>query len=172
MILMLILKKNRNNKSVFMKSLRNFLFVIVAIAALAFGLKNYYNPLKIGEIKSIRVDDVSTNSMHLAILMPVENILFFDIKLVAVNLDFKINGIDAGKIESIEDIDLPANSTTDVNFPAQLKFQDFLSNFLTLLQSVSSDNAEISLKGTLRLKMLFIEQDISIDKSNVVTLKK
>lgn len=154
------------------KILRKLIILGAFVILIVFLLNKFYSPIEIGEIKSIRVDELKTSSMKLGIILPVENKTFIDFEIYDVDLSFSINGVEAGQIHGIERVKILANSTEEISFPAELKFQDFLLNFLDLLKSISSDKAEISLKGKVVLKFLFLEKEVWIDKTNIVPLKK
>ncbi|MCK5535243.1 MAG: hypothetical protein KAI79_00375, partial [Bacteroidales bacterium] len=84
------------------KILRKLIILGAFVILIVFLLNKFYSPIEIGEIKSIRVDELKTSSMKLGIILPVENKTFIDFEIYDVDLSFSINGVEAGQIHGIE----------------------------------------------------------------------
>ncbi len=146
--------------------------VLVIVAAIVAGFTFWKPSIEIGQIKNIRVKSIQMDNIKLELIVPVKNSNLLSIKLQKVDVDFFINGVNAGKVNLSEEVKIPANEVKELTFPIEIHMQDMLSNFVGLLSSISADKAEIHLKGTFTIKTLFLTKDINVDKLNIVPLKK
>ncbi len=154
----------------FFRKILVFLFIAVVFL---WALMKFYNPIEIGKIDSVNVNELSTNSIKLSMVVPVKNKMFFDLKILEADLDFTMNDIKAGKITSFDDeILLKALKHENVSFPVELKFENMLTNFLSLFKAFTSNEAKINIKGIVKVKFFIFTKDVPIDLDNVVKLKK
>jgi len=151
---------------------KTFLLILIVVIIFWTFIK-LYNPIEIGKIDSVNVNELSTNSIKLSMVISVKNKMFFDVKILAADLDFTMNDIKAGKITSFDDeVVLKALKHENVSFPVELKFENMLTNFLSLFKAFTSDEAKINIKGIVKVQYFIFKQDVPIDIDNVVKLKK
>jgi len=149
------------------------LVYLIIIIGVSLGIYlNYYQGIKIGKIKSIKIENIKMSRFDLKITLPVENKFFIPITISGVDMDFAINGANAGTIKLNENIELQANTKKDIVFPVSIGMEDVLNNFMSIIKSISMDKAEIKLSGVIKVKTFFMTKNFPIENLDNVELKK
>lgn len=147
-------------------------FLIAGMLPLLFSGCLSVEPVKITQIKKIQINSVSMRGLDLDVLLIINNPNYFDINLDDADIDMQINGINVGKITSKESYKIKRNAEAEYNFLVNASFTDLLSDVLSVVNSLSRNEAEIKLVGQINVRSLWVKETIPIEKSQKVKLSR
>lgn len=144
-------------------------FVIVFFS-FVFNACVFIKPVHIAEIKSIQIEKLSVSSAKLELNLEIENPNFVNIKITGIDLDVSIENESLGKINDLEEFEIPANSNEIVKVKLDVSFSNFFAKALKIVKLLSQSDAKVKLSGTIETKAFFINKKIKVDEEDIVSL--
>ena len=130
----------------------------------------FIKPVHIAEIKSIQIEKLSVSSAKLELNLEIENPNFVNIKITGIDLDVSIENESLGKINDLEEFEIPANSNEIVKVKLDVSFSNFFAKALKIVKLLSQSDAKVKLSGTIETKAFFINKKIKVDEEDIVSL--
>ena len=119
-----------------------------------------YKAVQIKEIKSVQPLNNNLSSGKMVVNLRVANPNNYSIKVKKYNLHAFVNNTDLGEIKVDEKIVLPKNSEQDY----KLTFATDMNKIIGLIPSLFlQGGGEAALKGSVRIKALFLSKKFSVD---------
>ena len=130
----------------------------------------FIKPVHIAEIKSIQIEKLSVSSAKLELNLEIENPNFVNIKITGIDLDVSIENESLGKINDLEEFEIPANSNEIVKVKLDVSFSNLFAKALKIVKLLSQSDAKVKLSGTIETKAFFINKKIKVDEEDIVSL--
>jgi LEA14-like dessication related protein len=131
-----------------------------------------YKPVTFGDVKGIELKGISAEGINFTVLIPVKNPNSYNITVENYNFDVGIENTIAGNVSNNGRIVIPAKSEEIQKFPVKAKITDIFSGLTTAYKIFSQPETEIQIKGTAKVKALFLSKKIDIDQKQKVNIKK
>ena len=155
-----------------MHFLKRYSFSIILIVILSLTSCVFIKPVKITEIKSIQIENISMSSAKLMLKLNIENTNFIKLKVSDINLDVHIEDELLGEINEISSFVIPANSDEQIDVKLEVKFSGMLSKSFRIIKLLSKPNAKIKLDGTITARSFGFKKVVDINEENIVSLFK
>jgi len=125
-------------------------------------------------MSDIQVQNLSLKNVTLESKLIYHNPNLIGATVVNANTDISVNGINVGRVEQNQKIDVPANS--DFELPIVISFPPkdiFKSKGLlrSALQVISNEKADVVYKGMMTIRVAGVEFNIPVDYEDEVILK-
>lgn len=143
------------------------IIVILFISAILFVI---VKPVNIGKIKDIEVNYGKNANLSVDVSIPVENPNFLTYKVKSVNLDIAINKNKIGKIQEFSEITITPFSEQNYPLTAKISFGNMLLGAFSVMKSLSDNQADVTVTGTVEVESLFISKTIEVNHNQKIKL--
>jgi len=96
------------------------LFVLLAVLP-ACSMKEAVRNMSL-ELKQVRVSDMTDNGFRATVYMQVNNPNRFGMKVAQLNYNILINGVEVGKGNIKDEIDIPSNGSAVAELPVEISY--------------------------------------------------
>jgi LEA14-like dessication related protein len=127
-----------------------------------------------GEIDSLYFKKADGRKVSFEVMVPLVNNNWFSVTITDADLDVYMNNEYFGKIKSVENVKIHANSTEVYAFPFEVEFSGstILKGAMTLFSLFLERQVEVSLKGDIMAKSFGFYRSIPVEESSSVSLQE
>ena len=126
-------------------------------------------PLKIGDIKSVKLLSANLATASLAIGMPITNPNFFDVKVDEANFEIFVNEAKVGNATLSKSITIPSHSDKVQDVYVTLKYDNLFGGIFAL---AGNHQIRVKCSGFANAKSLFFSKKIKVDVENNINLQQ
>ena len=148
--------------------MKKFLGLIVLICLLS--ACNAYESVNVTNVKSVDFKGMVNNKIRLALKIPVENPNWYKIKIKSMDFDVHVDGKYLGKLKNVEPIVIPRKSNHEQTFLVDIHVKNILGSMATFYKLKNKPNAEMELKGKMKVKALLSSKTIDISEKHKIKL--
>jgi len=128
--------------------------------------------LYVGNVKEVRVESFTLQSVKIEVTVPVKNGNAFKYTITEVKTNVNVNGIDVGKLVSNENIVIPAHSSQNKKFILEIKLNNFLNSAASLISIATQPEINLKLKGYIKGSVLGFSKVVDIEQEQKISLSK
>ena len=129
-------------------------------------------PVKVGAVKTLKVNEFSFKKINLEVLLPIKNPNWVNFKITDIDLDVSLNNIKLGKINNGKEFNIKANSDEVHNFEIDVKLSNLLVGAFSLINSLQKNEIELNVVGYIKGKSLIFTKKVKINQTRNVKLVK
>jgi LEA14-like dessication related protein len=144
--------------------------IFTAVLIILLAGCNFFKPVKIGKLKSFKINQISLQSVNLDITLPVKNPNYFQINVQKLDLDIQVNGMDIGSVAEERNFEIPARSDKELSLNLNLKLKNFFNSTIALMQVASQKEVRVGVKGKVQAKVLMVSKTVEINQEEQVKL--
>ena len=145
--------------------------VVGVLLIVILGSCSMMQEVQVGDVQEIRIDQIRKGRLYLELYIPIENPGKLNLKLIKMDLDLTLNGIELGNISNNDKVLINKMTNEIYMFPVEVELKGIIKTTMALLSLAEKSTAEYRLTGNLRIKSLCIKKNILIDESGIVDLK-
>jgi LEA14-like dessication related protein len=149
-----------------MRLLHLLLLVFILSSVSCANLEN----IEVGEIEDVNIGKFGGKTVEFEVLLPIENPSSFRFRIVDVDLDVYINEKFMGEIRNVDHILIPSRSSQLYTFPLKVEFSDILEGALSVFSMYLDRQAEVVVRGKIRVRSFPITRRIMVDEKTLVKL--
>lgn len=148
-------------------------YLIILVIAIAFSSCKVQE-VSVGQIEGIQVKELTSKSVELEILVPIENKNNFKFKIKKVNLDIELDGKVLGTVKEVRNVKIPANSNETHQFLLKVEMSKVLGGSINVLASMMNKKKTkgVRIKGYITAKAFWISKRIDIDENKPLNIFK
>jgi LEA14-like dessication related protein len=129
-----------------------------------------YKQVEFKELETVTID-MNNSEGSFILFIKLNNPNFFPIKITESDLNFSVNNINFGQVNSKQKIKLPANTETIIEVPIKLSITGLLFQYNELINIFKNKEANFKIKGNIIAQAFFIKKTIDINQEKIVSLK-
>ncbi len=139
------------------------------IILLCFACGNF-SKIEVGEVKEFTLKGFEDNALAIAITVPIENPTMHKIAITDIDFRVYMNNQYLGRVNSVEQIILPSNSSDKYNIDLKVRVANFFGAALTLMNLKSGQVINFRLEGTIDARSMLIKKTIEISEERKVVV--
>ncbi len=146
---------------------------VVVVLMLFLGLGCINKPIKIGEIKSIKLLNLDLPEIDLEPTIEIENPNLLPITVSDFDLEIWLNGTYLGVLKAKENIKIKSKYKGTITVPVKAVYKgNILRSFGLILNLFQNDKVQYKIKGFVKGKVLSIGKKIKVDQTGSTQLLK
>ena len=147
-------------------------FACTLIALFAFSACSVVQPVKVSEIKSVKITAASMNGIDLEVGFIISNPNLFSINIDKADVNLTINKILLGKASLTKNVKLAAKSNEQKFFLLHTSLADMpLSKVISLLALIKNREIDLEVNGTSTASAIGISGDYPINAQKKISLR-
>jgi LEA14-like dessication related protein len=125
-----------------------------------------FKPIELKKVESIKVLNSSLSGVDMEINMLISNPNFLTCTITDGDLNIVLNKVDMGKAELKNQVSLPAHAALSQKFIIHVGVSNaLLGGLASLLSIFKSNQATITMKGTIQARALGISHTFPVDET-------
>jgi LEA14-like dessication related protein len=137
---------------------------LVAFSTFSFLAGCHLQDVELINIKSVTYKDYSNMLLRLEIEAVINNLNSHAITLQHGELKLQFNGKEIGTVMQMEPVRLKAKKQESYSWQIAVRMDNFQDNLNALFRLLMNNTSELSLSGTVGVKMLLWRKTITINK--------
>jgi LEA14-like dessication related protein len=129
-----------------------------------------FSELKIGDVSNVEVKGFEENSFLVTVKLNVDNPTHHKIRVTDINSKVFLNNQYIGKIVSVEQIEIPANSIDDYSIVLRVRLTNILGTAFAMMQLSDGNRVNVRLEGDITVHTMLLKKKIQINESRLVTI--
>jgi LEA14-like dessication related protein len=151
----------------------SFILLSIIIPLLLTSCK--YRDIEFKGIKDFKINTLSLKEVSGTLIADIANPNGYKFKVKAYDLLITVNNFDFRSADSNPGIVIPAKSDTSIYIPLKLSVESKLFSLKTLQslsQTFAAKNAEITIKGDVKVKVMGFSKNFRVNEKTLVNLNK
>lgn len=129
-----------------------------------------FSKIEVGEVKEFTVKGFEDNALAIAITVPIENPTMHKITITDIDFRVYMNNQYLGRVNSVEQIVLPSNSSDKYNIDLKVRVANFFGAALTLMNLKNGHVLNFRLDGTIDARSMLIKKTIEVSEERKVVI--
>ncbi len=128
--------------------------------------------VEVGSIKSFNILNIDEEYVTIDLTADVNNPNNFSFTISKVDLDVSFNGVKLGKINKVEKIKIPKNSSQEQHLIFKLKLEHIMKGSMLFIPALLTNKAKIKVTGYIKAAKFPFGKKIKVDYNKTTKISQ